>query len=583
VANVRRPSLSSTDQARCTVFNTHQCSSFGEPSRSRDIRGRKEMSGILFIDAEQPFADQTTSALRARGFSVTLMDDGKEGLDVAAADRPDLIVLCVELPKMSGYSICNKLKKDNDLKGIPLIITSKEATPETFAQHKKLKTRAEDYLIKPFSEADLLEKIGALIALPDGSGSGSSGGSVGGGSSNDFADLGLDSELDLDNTASLNSADLDALDSLDGLDGLDALEPPPRAPTAAPAPSLDDDSLSGLDDGLGLTGSSGLDSLDDSLSNFTDDLEMPGSVKDDSIVGLDDALDALDPEPAPPPPPAPAAAAPPPRAAPVVPPPTPRVPTPAPSFVSATNAADLQALQQARRENSDLKTRVAELEARLKQAEEQARAAASMSTPPTSASSAREVLTLKQQLRAKDDEILQKESALVEVQEQLEQLQIETGAKLAEAGGKDVEISTLKARVDALADERDALEAQVRGRLQQAEAERDGLRGEVASLRGEVEAVRNESESLRHAVQDAGARANELHAALDESKKSAERTASRLRTVEGELREKEQDATKAYGLLKQEEQLRDKARQAAELAVKLLKGDVDTSGFGLEA
>jgi DNA-binding response OmpR family regulator len=538
------------------------------------------MSGILFIDAEQPFADQTTSALRSRGFSVMLMDDGKEGLDVAAANRPDLIVLCVELPKMSGYSICNKLKKDNDLKGIPLIITSKEATPETFAQHKKLKTRAEDYLIKPFSEADLLEKIGALIALPDGS---SSGGGAAVASNNDFADLGLDSELDLDNTASLNSADLDALDSLDGLDGLDALDPPLRAPaaTAAPAPSLDDDSLSGLDDGLGL-GGSGLDSLDDSLSNFTDDLEMPGSVKDDSIVGLDDALDALDPEPALPPP-APVAAVPPPRAAPVVPPPTPRVPTPAPSLVSATNAADLQALQQARRENSDLKTKVAELEARLKQAEEQARAAASMSTPPTSASSAREVLTLKQQLRAKDDEILQKESALVEVQEQLEQLQIETNSKLAEAGGKDVEISTLKARVEALGDERDALEAQVRGRLQQAEAERDNLRAEVSSLRGEVEAVRNESESLRHAVQDAGSRANELQAALDESKKVGERTASRLRTVEGELREKEQDAAKAYGMLKQEEQLRDKARQAAELAVKLLKGDVDTSGFGLEA
>lgn len=542
------------------------------------------MSGILFIDAEQPFADQTTSALRSRGFSVTLMDDGKEGLDVAAANRPDLIVLCVELPKMSGYSICNKLKKDNDLKGIPLIITSKEATPETFAQHKKLKTRAEDYLIKPFSEADLLEKIGSLIALPDGSGSG--GGAAA--SNNDFADLGLDSELDLDNTASLNSADLDALDSLDGLDGLDALEPPratpvAAAPTAAPAPSLDDDSLSGLDDGLGLgSGSSGLDSLDDSLSNFTDDLEMPGSVKDDSIVGLDDALDSLDPEPALPPP-VPVVAAPPPRAAPVVPPPTPRVPTPAPSMVSATNAADLQALQQARRENSDLKTRVAELEARLKQAEEQARTAASMSTPPTSASSAREVLTLKQQLRAKDDEILQKESALVEVQEQLEQLQIETNARLAEAGSKDVEISTLKARVEALGDERDALEAQVRGRLQQAEAERDNLRAEVSSLRSEVEAVRNESDSLRHAVQEAGARANELQAALDESKKAGERTASRLRTVEGELREKEQDAAKAYGLLKQEEQLRDKARQAAELAVKLLKGDVDTSGFGLEA
>ena len=114
------------------------------------------MGGILLIDAEQPFADNLAGSLKGRGFQVKLLDDGKDGLDFAKDSRPDLIVLCVELPKMSGYSICNKLKKDNDLKGIPLIITSKEATPETFAQHKKLKTRAEDYLIKPFAEGELI-------------------------------------------------------------------------------------------------------------------------------------------------------------------------------------------------------------------------------------------------------------------------------------------------------------------------------------------------------------------------------------------------------------------------------------------
>jgi DNA-binding response OmpR family regulator len=42
--------------------------------------------------------------------------DGKEGLELARVDRPDAIVLCVELPKMSGYSICNKLKKDDGLR-----------------------------------------------------------------------------------------------------------------------------------------------------------------------------------------------------------------------------------------------------------------------------------------------------------------------------------------------------------------------------------------------------------------------------------------------------------------------------------
>jgi CheY-like chemotaxis protein len=464
------------------------------------------------------------------------MDDGKEGLDVATRDRPDLIVLCVELPKMSGYSICNKLKKDNDLKGIPLIITSKEATPETFAQHKKLKTRAEDYLIKPFSEDDLFEKIGALIALPSGEGGVSALEYIG-------ADLGIgDGGLNLDDGG---------LDSSFNLD---------QAATSAPAPTLDDDPLADLGslDDLGGGFDSGLAGLDD--------LDMPGSAADDDANEFDAVLDAMVPE---------AAAAPRP-AIPRTSTPLPVRPTPTTPPTASSSAADLQALQQARRETSDLKAKVAELEARLRQAEDAARVAASTTTPPTSASSAREVLTLKQQLRAKDDEILQKEGAMVEVQEQLELLQMETAAKLAEASQKDIERSTLAARVAALTDERDQLEAQVQGRLREVEAERDQVRAEASALR-------DETDSLRHAIQEASARADDASATLEDTQQSAERAQSRIRTLEGELKEKEQDAVKAYQRLKNEEQLRDKARQAAELAVKLLRGDVDLGGSALEA
>ena len=79
------------------------------------------------------------------------------------------MVLCVELPGLSGYSWCNRLKKDGTLKSIPLVITSSEATPETFDQHRKLKTRAEDYLLKPFQPETLVERVGALVGLPDAS------------------------------------------------------------------------------------------------------------------------------------------------------------------------------------------------------------------------------------------------------------------------------------------------------------------------------------------------------------------------------------------------------------------------------
>jgi len=327
------------------------------------------------------------------------------------------------------------------------------------------------------------------------------------------------------------------------------------------------DMLGDLDSGIdGLTGQ----------REGLDDLDMPGSIKDDGLAGLDEALDSFSVEPSAQAPPAPTPApapAPAPRAPPAV--ARPAVSVPPSSSSPAGSNADLQALQTARRETSDLKAKIAELEARLKQAEDRA-AAASTSTAPTSASSAREVLTLKQQLRAKDDEILQKEQALVEVQEQLEQQALTTQSKLADAGRKDIEISSLKARVEAVSDERDALEQQVQGRLQQAESE-------VSQLRAALEQTQQQAQAD---VAAANLRADESHRQIDDAKKLADRArgdaAARIRTLETELKEKEQDAVKAYQRLKAEEQLRMKAREAAELTVKLLKGDVDMKGSELE-
>jgi CheY-like chemotaxis protein len=121
---------------------------------------------ILLIEADAPFADELTSALETRGLDVRSTGDGREGYELAKEWGPDAIVLCVELPGMSGYVICQKLKKDESLKSIPLIITSAEATPETFEKHKTLKVRAEDYLLKPFSSTALLASLGSFFELP---------------------------------------------------------------------------------------------------------------------------------------------------------------------------------------------------------------------------------------------------------------------------------------------------------------------------------------------------------------------------------------------------------------------------------
>lgn len=120
---------------------------------------------ILIIEADRAFARDLATALHPRGVETRLCSDGHHGLEEARSWRPDVVVLCVELPNLSGYSVCNKLKKDEQLKSIPLILTSAEATAETFEQHRKLRTRADDYLLKPFEPATLVRAVEQLVPL----------------------------------------------------------------------------------------------------------------------------------------------------------------------------------------------------------------------------------------------------------------------------------------------------------------------------------------------------------------------------------------------------------------------------------
>ncbi len=121
---------------------------------------------ILVIESDEDFANSLVSMFNGFDAELNIIGDGKSGLQVAKQEPPDLILLCVELPKMSGYSVCNKLKKDKKLKSVPLVVMSAEATEETFEQHKKLKTRADEYIIKPFTVEQIVEKVTGLAKLP---------------------------------------------------------------------------------------------------------------------------------------------------------------------------------------------------------------------------------------------------------------------------------------------------------------------------------------------------------------------------------------------------------------------------------
>jgi CheY-like chemotaxis protein len=125
---------------------------------------------VLVFESDIVFAGELKSELGSLGCTTTVVDDGNVGLQQAAAEKPDLILLSIELPRMNGFSVCNKLKKDPNLKEVPLIIMSSESSDETFEQHKKLRTRAEDYVHKPVAFGELLQHIQGFVHLASAAG-----------------------------------------------------------------------------------------------------------------------------------------------------------------------------------------------------------------------------------------------------------------------------------------------------------------------------------------------------------------------------------------------------------------------------
>lgn len=123
------------------------------------------MTKVLIFESDREFAQILSLGLRGYGCEVSLVEDGEEGIEAASNNKPDLILLTIELPRMNGFSVCNKLKRNADLKSVPLALLSSEATEETFEQHKRLRTRADAYVHKPITVDELVIQLSGLLTL----------------------------------------------------------------------------------------------------------------------------------------------------------------------------------------------------------------------------------------------------------------------------------------------------------------------------------------------------------------------------------------------------------------------------------
>ncbi|MGD9100532.1 MAG: response regulator, partial [Anaerolineae bacterium] len=113
---------------------------------------------ILIVDDDPSLLELAQYNLEAEGYRVIMAKDGVEGLRLAYAKRPDLLILDVMMPKMDGYQVCQRVREMSD---VPIIMLTARGREEDII--KGLDLGADDYLTKPFRIGELLARVRATL------------------------------------------------------------------------------------------------------------------------------------------------------------------------------------------------------------------------------------------------------------------------------------------------------------------------------------------------------------------------------------------------------------------------------------
>ena len=124
-------------------------------------RGGPGSPRVLVVDDDRRVLELLEIAFSAHGFRVITAAEGEEAIQKALADRPDLLVLDVRLPKKSGLEVCEALRRHPEDEQVPIILVS--AAGETDARLQGLAAGADDYLSKPFSPKELIARSRRLL------------------------------------------------------------------------------------------------------------------------------------------------------------------------------------------------------------------------------------------------------------------------------------------------------------------------------------------------------------------------------------------------------------------------------------
>jgi DNA-binding response OmpR family regulator len=119
------------------------------------------MAKILIAEDERDIRDLIEFTLRYAGHEVVKAANGAEAVELAPQVRPDLILMDVRMPRMTGYEACRALKDIDDVKNIPVVFLS--AKGQEIEMNTGLDAGAYDYILKPFAPDQLTARISEIL------------------------------------------------------------------------------------------------------------------------------------------------------------------------------------------------------------------------------------------------------------------------------------------------------------------------------------------------------------------------------------------------------------------------------------
>ena len=119
------------------------------------------MTKILVADDEHDIRELIGFTLRFAGFEVVLTSDGIETIEKAPVEQPDLILLDVRMPKITGYEVCRQLKENPLTSGIPIVFLSAKGQEGEIKQG--LDSGAVEYIVKPFAPDELTNQVKDIL------------------------------------------------------------------------------------------------------------------------------------------------------------------------------------------------------------------------------------------------------------------------------------------------------------------------------------------------------------------------------------------------------------------------------------